>query len=117
MGGWAATSAETGVPSSQHLDCFSAGRPGGDDVAGKLEEVREVQRACQQMQETARSIAKGVPFNDKAGDGSAVHCVASVAGGGGCDALNCYSADVDLERGLRALRARNEQCRLAGEYL
>lgn len=116
-GSWARLNEATGTPSSQHLDCFDFGTSGGGDVTGKMERVQAVQRACQHMQDVARSIAKGAQFAAKTDDDVPVNCVQSNAGGGDCGMLNCYSADQGLKHAMRALQARNKQCRLAREYL
>mmetsp|Transcript_8513 Transcript_8513/g.26475 ORF Transcript_8513/g.26475 Transcript_8513/m.26475 type:complete len:463 (+) Transcript_8513:83-1471(+) len=114
---WAAQDEATGAPSGQRLDCFHASARGGDDIDGKLERLQAVQAACREMQETARRIARGAPFADKAEDGAPVNCVMSDTGGGDCGALNCYTSDEGLAQALRALRARNRLCHLAHEYL
>jgi len=104
------------APSSSHLDCFDPAEGGGDNVAGKLLTVEAVQRGCQQMQETARSIAHGSTFAPTDND-VPVQCVKNDIGGGDCAELNCYTEDVNLSHALRAMRARNNQCRLVHAYL
>jgi len=101
----------------EQLRC--TGSDGGDDVQGMVEEVRVVEKACKQVQDTARTIGHGIPFEPQipVGRGGFVPVNCEMNDAGRCKALNCYVEDPDLGRELTHLQTRAKKCQEALQLL
>eukprot|EP00933_Yihiella_yeosuensis_P009183 TRINITY_DN11499_c1_g4_i1.p1 TRINITY_DN11499_c1_g4~~TRINITY_DN11499_c1_g4_i1.p1 ORF type:complete len:497 (-),score=97.41 TRINITY_DN11499_c1_g4_i1:50-1540(-) len=99
-------------PNANRMDCDGTGS--GESIERKIEKIVSAQQMCKEMQSTAYSIAQGVKFDEKSND-VPVHC--QIGAGGVCDALNCYTGDIDFDHAFGQLRARQRQCLKAQEVL
>jgi len=73
------------------------------------------QKACNEMQETAATLAQAIKFGKEA-DGQQIHCV--MGEGGRCERLNCYTGDEKIERAIDKLKIRqHKMCHAVDEML
>mmetsp|Transcript_6147 Transcript_6147/g.14273 ORF Transcript_6147/g.14273 Transcript_6147/m.14273 type:complete len:471 (+) Transcript_6147:142-1554(+) len=93
---------------------------GGTDVVAKAEKALAAQRACQQMQDIARTIAPKTSFPGKVHDVK-LRCIKDsaeaaaskakvVAEAEPCAQLNCYVFDPGWKKGIEDLQAAGDKC-------
>eukprot|EP00929_Paragymnodinium_shiwhaense_P083001 TRINITY_DN44036_c0_g1_i1.p1 TRINITY_DN44036_c0_g1~~TRINITY_DN44036_c0_g1_i1.p1 ORF type:complete len:529 (-),score=100.86 TRINITY_DN44036_c0_g1_i1:59-1645(-) len=102
------------------------GAAAGDDLNGKLDKFLAVQRSCREMSDIASTLRSEEASAD--GRFSSQHCGKAHDGTCGCirvpengeepeadamndcQALNCYTADTQVQDGIRKLKEKNETC-------
>merc|ERR1712178_259820 len=95
-------------PKANNIDCTQ-------DIRGRVRKINVMRRECKKMQELEQMLAPKTPFESNVPDDKGafipVKCV--MGGQGMCQALNCYSDDADLLRGITLLRSRAKVCQKA----
>lgn len=95
-------------PKANDIDCTQ-------DIIGRTKKMTFLRRECKKYQALEQHIAPKTPFESKLPDGKGsfipVNCV--MGGQGMCQALNCYSDDLDLIKGITHLKERSKVCRAA----
>mmetsp|Transcript_115948 Transcript_115948/g.205271 ORF Transcript_115948/g.205271 Transcript_115948/m.205271 type:complete len:512 (-) Transcript_115948:116-1651(-) len=82
------------------------------DVEGRVNKFATFRRSCQQMQSIITKLAPKTPFESAVDDGKGgfAETECQMGGQGMCENLNCYSDDVDVNKGLDQLLQRARIC-------
>lgn len=82
------------------------------DIEGRVNKFDSFRRTCQQMQTIVNKLAPRTPFQSAAADGAGGYAETQcqMGGQGLCANLNCYSDDVDVNKGLEQLMQRARIC-------
>jgi len=93
-------------PKANDIDCTQ-------DIRGRISKIRLIRRECKKHQQLVFNIAPNTPFESNVPDGQGgfipVKC--QMGGQGMCQALNCYSDDADLIKGITQMNERAKTCR------